>query len=222
MAALEKKPGPDIGSAPKRPRGRPSGLGYDPSTGEEDRGPGYHGIGEAEFDVFELVDDRSYNPARFYTKSINKHDHSELFQVKVPKGIDSQIHAAVKMVGQYRSPQDFFRDAAIHRLEWLQHHYELDDSVRRLIELERLMADSELAKIETEAMVSAVEQLEEALERYYSSGDIQMFADEIMRGEERVDWLRDPYKAKAAGILLKWKAVGDVQLKKLRERDDRE
>lgn len=211
----------DISSAPGR--GRPSGLGYDPATGKEHRPSGY--VTEAtrestaEYDVFTLVDQKGYRPDRFYTRSLNADGHGERMQIRVPQGIDSQIYTAVATVPQYRSPHDFWRDAAIHRLEWLQKHYDTPDSLRRYIELERMQTDTETALIEVRAMKDSVVQIRTALTEHYEARDWQMLAEEIERSNEKVDWLREPYKSEADAVLEDVKHRAKEQLRALRMRE---
>lgn len=222
--ALEKRPRAgvrDIATARGRKgRGRPAGLGFDPTAGEDVRGATYKDSSgdDGEFDVFTLVDERGYRPDRFYTRSVNADGHGERMQVRVPQGIDSQILGVIKDVAQYRSPQDFWRDAALHRLEWLQHNYTISDSLRRFLELERMQADSDQAVDEVRTMKASVERLGEALGEHYEAGDWQMFADELIRGDERAEWLREPYRAKALHVLKEWRTRGRAALEKM-ERD---
>lgn len=217
----------DIGAA--RGRGKPAGRGYDPLTGEEieptrdepalpehvDRRGS-----QAEFDVFALVDSSKYRHDRFYTRSVDRHGHRESMRIAMPQGIDSQIYAAVANVPFYNSPQDFFRDAAVHRLEWLQHHFDLDDSVRRMAELERFLADSDRRAQEIAQMQAAVADIETKLEECYRAEDWQMFALELVEGTERAEWLREPYQARALKIIQGWRERGSAQLTKLREQGE--
>lgn len=226
--ALEKRPQAavrDITTAPSV-GGKPAGLGYDPATGEDVRGATYKSTAtresSAEYDVFELVDERGYRPDRFYTRSVNADGHGERLQIRVPQGIDSQLYAAVGEIGQYRSLQDLFRDAVIHRLEWLQRHYSLTDDMRRMLELERMEADSDRAVAEVQMMKASVAGLNAALEEHYTASDWQMFADELVRGDERAEWLREPYRAQALAVLGEWRTRGAAGLAARQRERDRE
>lgn len=203
--------------------GRRSSRGYDPATGEESRGKGYKGTtreSDTEFDVFALVDERGYRPDRFYTRSVNADGHGERMQVRVPQGIDSQMHAAVAEVPEYKTIHDLIRDAVIHRLEYLQKDYVLGDGARRTLELARLQADMARRAQETEMMQEAVDDLDDKLGKLWEKEDWAMMAEELDQGGEMCDWLRQPYKAKAEGVVGKWKAKAATQLKKMREMED--
>lgn len=212
-----------------RGRGKPAGRGYDPATGEEidptrdepklPEATDQKGS-QAEFDVFALVDSSRYRHDRFYTRSVDRHGHGESLRIRVPQGIDSQILAAVSNIPFYNSPQDFFRDAAVHRLEWLQHHFDLDDSVRRMTELERYNADSERRDQEIAQMQAAVAQLDNHLEVCFQAQDWQMLALGLVEGDELAEWLREPYQTQALQVLAKWRHQGSTQLARLRDRGE--
>lgn len=203
--------------------GRPAGAGYDPLTGDEvpaTEAPDQRGS-KAEFDVFSLVDSSGYRADRFYTRSVDRHGHGEQMRLRVPQGIDSQMYAAVSQVPYYRHVNDLIRDAVIHRLEALQHAGILDDDgVRRMVELERYLADSERRGQEIEQMQAAVADIDARLEGCYRAEDWQMFAMELVESTERAEWLRDPYQTSALKIISGWRDAGSKELTKLRERGD--
>lgn len=198
-----------IGSA-KRQGGRPRGLGYDPATGEEIRGATYRGEqhegrgAAAEDDVLAVVG-RGYRPDRFYTASVNDHDHGERMTIRVPKGLDSQIHAAVSKITWYRSPQAFFRDAAVHRLEWLQRNgYDLGDELRRFVELEQRQADRDRRAHEVALMSGTVKAIETSLQTQWDNEDWGMMGAEIDAAREEQEWAREPYKSQIGKLIDGW------------------
>lgn len=206
--------------------GRKDSLTYDPSTGEEVTPKGYKASAtrdsEIEFDVFTLVDDRGYREDRFYTRSVNADGHGTRMQVRVPQGIDSQMHAAVAEVPEYKTVHDLIRDAVIHRLEFLQKRYNLGDGARRMLELERIRAGMAHRNQETEEMQGAVDDLEEKLQSLYNKEDWSMMLEEFDKGSELLDWLRDPYRSRAAEIMGKWKATTKRQIQRMIEDQERE
>lgn len=208
----------------KRGGGRPSGLGYDPAKGEEVRSSTYkeHATREStsEYDVFTLVDERGYRADRFYTRSLNADGHGERINVRLPQGIDSQIHAAVAEVPHYRNIHDFFRDAAVHRLEWIQRSFALGDGARRILELERIRADISGHTQETETMQEAVDDLEAALQKLWDKQDYSMMREMLDSGVEMHEWLREPYKGKALDALTRWKAKAKAELERLQKRQE--
>lgn len=214
------------GGGGKRRGGRPSGLGYDPATGEEMRGATYRETATrdsaAEFDVFTLVNDKGYREDRFYTRSVNADGHGEKLQLRVPQGLDSQMHAAVSEIAEYKTMQDLVRDAVVHRLEYLQKRYSLGEGARRMIELERMQADRERRAQETETMQKAVEDLDAKFQGLNEKQDWAMLAEEFSEAGEMVDWLRDPYKTRAVEVIEKWKSMTTRQIAAMLERREKE
>lgn len=212
----------DIATAKGRGRGKPSGLGYDPETGREVRSSTYrdsHGSAE-EDDVLRVVGPQ-YRPSRFYTRSLNSDNHGERMSIRVPLGLDSQVYAAVSKVPYYRSPQDFFRDAAVHRLEWLQSTgYELGDDVRRFVEMEQAEAEREKRRHEVAKMSATVKSIEASLQAQWDNEDWGMLDTEIAESRKEQEWARNPYK-KQIGVLLDawWEKGKDHILKHRAERE---
>lgn len=204
--------------------GRKDSVTYDPATGREIAAKGYKGAtreSDAEFDVFALVDDRKYSEARFYTRSVNADGHGERMQVRVPQGIDSQMHAAVAEVPEYKTIHDLIRDSVIHRLEFLQKRYSLGDGAKRILELERIRADLTRRNQETETMQEAVDDLASTLQGLWDKQDYGLMREVLDTGVEMYDWLRKPYKGKALDVLERWKATARVEIERSqRERDE--
>lgn len=188
--------------------GRGDSAGYDPSTGET-HGSKYRSSSrdsDAESDVFALVESKGYNEDRFYCRSVNADGHGEKLSIRVPQGLDSQIHAAVAEVPEYRTPHDLFRDAVVHRLEYLQKRYSLGEEARRVLQLERIRADMERHDNEIDAMKNIVQEIETKLARAWDDEDYGMFARQMEEASETIDWLREPYQRQASTILAKWRA----------------
>ncbi len=199
----------DIGNQRvKRQRGRPSGLGYDPETGQEVAGPTLEpklGELDPESDIFALIEKRGYSEDRFYIKSSDKQGHSKMIRIWIPQGIQAQVYEAISKVPHYRSVQDFVRDALVHRLEFTQHRYAMSDQARRAMELERMMADQEHRKAEMETMHESVESLDVTLGEMYEREDWSLMDQEFDQSYEYIDWLRDPYRARAVAVFDKWR-----------------
>lgn len=203
--------------------GRRDSTTYDPATGAEAVAKGYRPASrdsDSEFDVFALVDDRGYREDRFYTRSVDGDGHGRRMQVRVPQGLDSQMYEAVATVPEYKTIHDFIRDAVVHRLEFLQKRYNLGDGARRMLELERIRAGMEHRSQETQVMQEAVDDLEEKLQGLYVKEDWAMMLEEFEKGSELLDWLRDPYKSRAAECMGRWKATTKKQVARMLEREE--
>lgn len=89
-----------------------------------------------------------YDTANFYVGSVDKRGHGS--SMRVPDNVHSQILAVVNYDGfPYRSAQDFYRDAGVHRMHWLREHTD-DEALRRVI-------DGYLAQVEAERIVELVD-----------------------------------------------------------------
>lgn len=209
----------NIDTAPSRGRGRPSGLGYDPSTGDEVLKATYHGDRGDGDEVFASYGKRGYSEDRFYTSATNEHNHGEkLNGIRIPQGIDSQVHAAVREVNEYRHVNDLVRDALLHRLEYLQKRYRLTPETHRMLQLERFAADRERRNREIHTNLETIEDLKVKLEDAWNAKDYRVFASELEEGKQMLEWMREPYHGEVVKILHHWSNVGRVEL----ERMDRE
>jgi hypothetical protein len=205
----------------QRKGGRPSGRGYDPASGKEILSTTYLDQvtreSTSETDVFTLVEARGYREDRFYTRSLNADGHGERMNVRLPQGLDSQIYAAVSAVPEYRSVQDFWRDSAVHRLEFLQKRYDIGESARRTLELERIKAELQRGDVEIDVMTEAVDDLELKLQRLWDRKDWAMMAEQLRIAEDLMEWLREPYRTRAVETVEKWKGMARDQLKRMRD-----
>lgn len=213
----------DIEAQRRKKGGRPSGLGYDPAEGEEYATPTLErdrAAADPESDVFAQVGVRGYSEHRFYIRSTDAKGHGEHLRVRVPQGIEAQVYGAVRDVPEYRTVQDFARDAMVHRLEYLQKRYSLSDDGRRTLELERWQADSEKRSAEITTMTSAVVDVAAKLADAWDAEDFSLFAQELGEAEEQVDWLRDPYKSRMLRVIEEWKRKGKAELERIRRQRD--
>ncbi len=188
----------------RKKRGR--GLGYNLETGIT--------YGE-DFNVFAGDAGGGYRPDRYYTEARDQNGHGERLNIRVPLGMDSQIHKAVAEVGQYASIHDFARDAFMHRLEWLRHNHDLGEGVRRMLELARKEADGEARIQEADSMQGAVDKLIVRLQSLWERTDIGLLAEEISEGNDLIDWLREPYRSKAREVLEDWKRKAKAEIAKM-------
>lgn len=196
--------------------GRQTSIGYDPGDGEEHYARG----SLAEFQVFTLESGGGYRPDRFYTRSVNRDGHGEKMSIRVPQGLDTQMHKAVADHPQYHTMHDFVRDAVVHRLEFLQ-HYTGSPETEAMLQIERLKADDAREDQIIETMRDAVRDLDESLRFAWESGDIAMFMQKLDRGSLLVDQMRSPWKQQAGEMLKKWRATGAEKARRWRaEQED--
>lgn len=115
-------------------------------------------------------EDSWYDERKFYTFSEDKKGHSIQVRMWVPKNLAGQIARIVGSgeVPELRGPQDFYRDALLHRAhkiaQWLD-----DGELHREVGMAILQAEEDAiaqAKVDFEALINSTrENLEEAWRR---------------------------------------------------------
>lgn len=208
----------DMEAARSKRAGRPGGLGYDPATEAEHAGTNYREDGET--DVWAVVGRRGYSEHRFYTRSVNSHNHGERTTIRIPQGFDSLLHSIVREVPEYGHLNDMIRDALVHRAEYIQRRYKLNPETQRLLELERLRADSDRRAQDIATMRATVDDITAKLQDAWDGGDYGMFAQELDEADELIDWLREPYTSRVVGLVKDWKVRAKVELERLRQQSE--
>lgn len=197
--------------------GRRSSKGYDPKTAEEHSGESAASRGsEAEFDVFAVdYGNLGYRSDRFYTRSVDKDGHGQKLNLRVPQGIDSQMYAAVQDIPEYRTIHDLIRDAVVHRLEYLQHHYERSAKAQMMLTRERARADRYERTQDSDEQNAMVEDLEATLGIFYARKDWLMMKEELEKANELVEFqMRGEFKKQAQQIIKRWV---DMSVKEIRQ-----
>lgn len=201
-----------------RPRGKPSGLGYDPTTGGEVYSETYRD--DSEYEVFGTVRASGYSEERFYTRSVNADGHGERLTVRFPQGIDSQIHAAVSEIPEYRSLQDFFRDAAMHRLEYIQKRHRFSQKAQIMLERERAKADRHERVQDSDEQDAMVKEMETTLAMLHQRGDWSLLAEELIADADTAEFsMRGEYQRQAQEIIRRWRDKSRDQIAKHQEKD---
>lgn len=85
-----------------------------------------------------------YSPDKFYTHATDKKGHCVSIRTAVPPNLSSEIDTLIasRKYPDYKTPQDFVRDAVFHRLQWLNENGTIDltdalNTWEAQIELER-------------------------------------------------------------------------------------
>lgn len=152
-----------------------------------------------------------YDIAEFYTKATDGRGHSDNMRVRVKPEIAGEIAAVVSSgrIPDYTTPQDFIRDAIVHRLRWLSEHADdqalaarLADKVRRAIVEER--AAQHLAFIESfEGMMLRVHEVCEASLKWDDHHGVASF---LTHAEEFAANSREPYAGMLRGVIADYAA----------------
>lgn len=152
-----------------------------------------------------------YSIAEFYCKATDGRGHSDNLRVRVKPEMAGEVAALVSSgrIPDYTTPQDFIRDAMVHRLRWLSENVDdrdlsarLADKVRTLVMKER--ADQHLAFHASfdEFVQSLIDVCEEDLKKgdHHHASQFLDYADEYAAGN------REPYSTMVRTVVERYRA----------------
>ena len=149
-------------------------------------------------DEFKSHDPTEYNIDDIWRGSADKQGHSAYVRVPVPKHWAGQMNAITQSdLFEYKSQQDFVRDAIYHRLHWAGDVMRDQKFLARL-GVDKLQARLEHYMIETEGFKQFTGRLDEASMMAQNTGDSREFATilDLMR-DEAAETLREPFRSEA-------------------------
>lgn len=161
------------------------------------------------------LEDNNYRRDNFYTRSVDSKGHKETFHVPAPPAIFGQVGEMVaqRLIPAYRSPQDFVRDAIVHRLRDIAEMTE-NGTLNRVISLEIIRCQQEQMMIEMQEFQKVLDISEQVMEQAAKSEDVGMLEQAIAYGKEQAEEIREPYK----GRLLKGIEKQTETLKRLQKK----
>jgi hypothetical protein len=145
-----------------------------------------------------------YDIATFYTRAADGRGHSENLRVRVKPELSGEVSALVASgrIPDYSTPQDFIRDAIVHRLRWLAENADdpilaakLAETIRRAIIDETTARYTALIDSFEEFIVRTKEVCDRAL-RFDDHAGVAGYLDDVVAYAENT---REPY----AGMLMK-------------------
>lgn len=146
------------------------------------------------------LEDNNYSRDNFYTRSVDSKGHKETFHVPTPPAIFGQVGELVaqRMIPAYRSPQDFVRDAIVHRLRDIA-EMTANGTLNRVLSLEIIACQQEQMMVEMQEFARVLDLSEKVMEQAAKSEDVGMLEQAISYGKNQAEEIREPYK----GRLLK-------------------
>ena len=147
-----------------------------------------------------------YSPDSFYTRSINKHDHSFHLRVNLPPDVHTKMCELVgtKTIQEYRSVPDIVRDAVVHRLKWLEEHGYFNAENVLTDEMELSIIANERSRRETRAKI--VEDATAELDDAMRDGDVGHLKRRLPQVEELAQTLPQPYQGRLMDLVMR---IGD-------------
>lgn len=117
-------------------------------------------------------DDEWYDPRQFYTASDDRKGHDRQVRFNIPKNIAALVGRVVGSgaIPEYRSPQDFYRDAFVHRATQVARWID-DGELAREVGLMALLAEEDyIAQQRTDAE-TLIKHMRANFEDAYRRGD---------------------------------------------------
>jgi len=151
---------------------------------------------------FKTHDPSEYKIDDVWRGSSDKQGHSSYIRTPVPKHWSGQINAIVQSGRfDYKSQQDFIRDAVYHRLHWAGKVIKDDKFLARL-SVDKLQAHLEHYTVEMEGYREFETKLDEAAAMAQHAGDSREFASLIDILKDEADTtLREPFRSEAMAKL---------------------
>lgn len=166
-------------------------------------------------DPWETVDANTYSPDQVYTRSVDGRGHSVNTQTKMSPEIAGEIAALVAsgVVPEYRTAQDFHRDAAIHRLKYWADREGAGGLERRLT-IEMIRSKTEQALTEMTELQEMVDAKTRAIDAATKLEDWDHLARIIDAAEDEAEVIREPYRGKLMKVVEKAKSALKAGTKK--------
>ncbi len=148
-----------------------------------------------------------YDIKKFFTYSEDKKGHSIQIRLWVPKNLAGQIGRVANsgQIPEYRSPQDFYRDALVHRAhviaEWLD-----DGELKAEVGMLSMLAEEEtIAQIKRDAE-NLIEATKENLEEAWSNGDYEWLEEHVNGRIDKASSVPEQFRAEYLELLKMYKS----------------
>lgn len=158
---------------------------------------------------------RTYEPDNFYMSATDRHHNkssakiAEKQTIAMPPFIVAMISELVGDDGTpYRTAYDFLRDAAVHRVHYLQERREEKprawSSFQRMVELERVQNESSRQR-------EFVDRAREIIQAALQGNDMVLLRDAIQEARDLAPTLRSPYKDELQEYLNGIQNIGRIE-----------
>ena len=162
---------------------------------------------EKEWESWMATPEHQYDPARIYTRSTNKFDHSTPLTVGFPREVLALVGKIVSsgVWGEYRSNQDFVRDAVVHRLQTMAGQLE-DETFEYRLMIERVQCILDQRAADMRALDKMAESLEEIGDRAADDGNWANLREIIRQTEILADQIGGPWGVRMDRQMDAWRA----------------
>lgn len=150
-----------------------------------------------------------YDPNEVYSGGAKDHQgHSTNIRCHIPDPWTAAIAEVINSPDwpEYRTPQDFYRDAIYHRMKWASRQESRSGSerVRTLMALIQGQAALDYATLIREASHSFIENARKTLSQLLGDGNILGVRETIKELEASLDDLGEPYRSSLRTEIESW------------------
>jgi len=154
--------------------------------------------------LFQLTNGKKYDPDQVYSASTDGRGHYEQRRVKITPGIDHLISEIAGTHDEFRSSEDFIRNAIFHSVhQWITDAPEPDPRLVSALKAEQATAVMEqnerFTKAHTDAITGATESINRCLETHdwNELNDLADMMDEYACDENIPSGIRNQYQQAA-------------------------
>lgn len=146
--------------------------------------------------------DSWYDEKKFYVSSQDKNGHSAYLRVWVPKNMAGQIGRVVNSgeIPEYRSAQDFYRDALLHRAhkvaQWID-----NEELKAESGLHMMLSEEEKIRQMKQDVDVLIEQTKENFQTAWDRGDYDWLEQRIGERMEKVSSLPENLREDYVNLL---------------------
>jgi len=168
--------------------------GWSEEEGMRDEGERVRGLPES--DTLEekgqapghAVTPAAYQVERVYSRAYDDRGHARQYRVNVPQDMEPIIEAAWRAVPEYRSAQDLWRDAIVHRIQWIAENYErMDLAAAAAKQVARAEVERVQAELAGDAAYAA--NVRSALDAAVREGEAMQVAVLVMSARAVEEWV---------------------------------
>lgn len=143
-----------------------------------------------------------YDEQKFYVHSQDQNGHSAYLRVWIPKNIAGMIGRVVNsgLIAEYRSAQDFYRDALLHRAykiaQWID-----NDELKAEIGVLDLQSEEEARARTRKDATALIETLQENLQDAWDRGDLDGLEAHIAQRLETASLIPESHRDSYLSLL---------------------
>jgi len=158
--------------------------------------------------VFE--DEDGYARTKHYVAATNRFNHSMETRVRVPPDFGAQVKRLVDrgMIEAYKSPADFYRDAAYHHLHYLNEQFQ-DANLENMLTLWGRLNRQEFVAQYMANMESLVSNYRDQLQKASSTTNWYVLRVTLAHAAEDMKELREPYHSEVKALVDSYRMVAD-------------